>query len=272
LFVFLFCFVLFFSSPSLVVDLGRDYASPQETSGESDPLLFPSSLLTEKSINNAELLPRRTMGLFQLIIIGYFVTCGGPFGIEPAMGAGGPVLTIVGLCLIVLFWCIPQALVSAELSLLTGSNGGAIVWSERAFGGVFSFLSMCNLLFSNTCSVTMSLVLFINYFQHYLSSFSAVDQFLIVFFVKLGVLLLSSVCVALGPKIVSGMSFVIGVILFVPFFAILVVLAQNGTLSHVDYGSAMRDIPSFAEIPWGVFVSTLVWALGGFDSVGVNEK
>ncbi len=39
-------------------------------------------------------------------------------------------------------------------------------------------------------------------------------------------------------------------------------------IQGVDYAAVLGDIPSFKETPWGVFISTLVWALGGFDSVG----
>jgi cellobiose-specific phosphotransferase system component IIC len=48
--------------------------------------------------------------------------------VQPVIGSGGAVLSIVGLFVIVLVWCLPQALMSAELALLTNSNGGAIVW------------------------------------------------------------------------------------------------------------------------------------------------
>ncbi len=162
-------------------------------------------------------------------MIAYFVTCGGPFGFEAVIGSGGAVLSVVGLIVIVCVWCLPQALMSAELAMLCNSNGGAIVWSERAFGGGLSFLSMCNLLFSNICSVTLSLVLFIRYFAHYLDDYPIEVIFWIKFGVKLGVLIASCIVCAAGPKVVSWLSFIIGVILFAPFLCMLVVLGVNGS-------------------------------------------
>lgn len=91
---------------------------------------------------------------------------------------------------------------SAELSMMTKSNGGAIVWSERAFGGGLSFISMCNLLFSNVCSVTLSLVLFNKYWAHYMSPL-APELFWIKFGVKVVLLLASCFVCAAGPKVVS---------------------------------------------------------------------
>jgi hypothetical protein len=117
---------------------------------------------------------------------------------------------------------------------------------------------MCNLLFSNVCSVALSLVLFIRYFAHYLDGRPSGEIFWIKFAVKFGVLLVSSVVCAAGPKLVSWLSFAIGVILFSPFVCILVVLGVNGDLSSVNYGAVMADIPTFETIPWGVFISTLV--------------
>ncbi len=232
-----------------------------------------------------DVLPNRSIGLAQLVVITYvpfrvllnraevflpryFITCGGPFGIEPAVGAGGATLTIVGLVVIIVLWCLPQALMSAELALLCGANGGAIVWCDRAFGGLLSFLNMCNLLFSNLCSISLSLVLFVRYFEAYLAGDSAVEVFLIQFDVKIAVLIVSCAVLFTGPRVTSLISFVIGVILFVPFICVLVVLGVDGRLASVDFGKVMRDIPALGSIDYGIFVSTLVWALGGFDSVG----
>ncbi len=157
---------------------------------------------------------------------------------------------------------------SAELALLCGSNGGAIVWADRAFGGLLSFLNMCNLLFSNLCSITLSLVLFARYFEQYLSAYSAEETFLIRVAVKFGVLLVSSGVVFLGPRVSSVISFAIGIILYIPFVCILIVLGIRGQLANADFGRIMADIPALGAVDYGIFISTLVWALGGFDSVG----
>jgi amino acid transporter len=127
---------------------------------------------------------------------------------------------------------------------------------------------MCNLLFSNLCSITLSLVLFIRYFETYLVGDSALEVFLIQFDVKIAVLIVSSTVVFMGPRVTSFISFVIGIILYVPFICILVVLGADGKLASIDFGKIMRDIPALGSIDYGTFVSTLVWALGGFDSVG----
>lgn len=63
--------------------------------------------------------------------ITYFNTCGGPFGVEPAVEAAGPLWTLIALIVLPLFWSLPQAIMSAELSLLVNENGGNVVWVQR---------------------------------------------------------------------------------------------------------------------------------------------
>jgi amino acid transporter len=236
--------------------------------GTFHPRRLSLELHNKDAIAPVDVLPNRSIGLAQLVVITFFITCGGPFGIEPAVGSGGATLTVVGLFAIIVLWCLPQALMSAELALLCGANGGAIVWCDRAFGGLFSFLNMCNLLFSGLCSITLSLVLFVGYFESYLKGDSTMEVFLIQFDVKIAVLILSCAVVFAGPKVTSWISFVIGVILYVPFLGMLIVLGLDGRIASVDFGKVMRDIPALGSIDYGIFVSTLVWALGGFDSVG----
>ena len=51
-----------------------------------------------------------------------------------AVAAGGPLLTLITIVGISIFWSLPQALMSAELSLMMEVNGGNVVWVQRAFG------------------------------------------------------------------------------------------------------------------------------------------
>jgi len=88
---------------------------------------------------------KRTITAFQLIIITFFLTSGGPFGIEPTVGAAGlccvhwpttvslmrnkgPFYALLGILLVPVLWSLPQALMAAELSMLIGENGGNVVW------------------------------------------------------------------------------------------------------------------------------------------------
>lgn len=48
-----------------------------------------------KPLTEEEPAARRSISAFRLAMMGYFFTCGGPFGIEPAVSAAGPLYTLV---------------------------------------------------------------------------------------------------------------------------------------------------------------------------------
>lgn len=151
---------------------------------------------------------------------------------------------------------------SAELSLLCKANGGSIVWVDRAFGGMISFFNVCNLLFANLASTAVSVQLFCSYLP------AGAQEFWILVAVRFGLLAVSVLVNLFGPKAVGGASLVICIVLWIPFFAVLIVLGMDGNLASVDFGAIMRDIPSISQVNWGVFVATVVWSLGNFDGVG----
>ena len=50
-----------------------------------------------------------------LAVIVFYKVSGGPFGCEPAVRAAGPFYALLGFSLFPILWCIPEALVTAEL-------------------------------------------------------------------------------------------------------------------------------------------------------------
>lgn len=79
---------------------------------------------------------------------------GGPFGIEEAVGAAGPLPVFISLFVLGFFWALPQALMTAELSTIYPENGGYIVWvyackfvlPRPCFDGLFQSLSTYKLV------------------------------------------------------------------------------------------------------------------------------
>jgi amino acid transporter len=59
---------------------------------------------------------------------------GSPVGIEDAVVAGGPLYAIIGLVVMPFVWCIPEALVAAELATAFPEDAGFIAWVSEAFG------------------------------------------------------------------------------------------------------------------------------------------
>jgi len=75
------------------------------------------------------------IGTLHLAVLIFYSVSGGPFGIEPAVRSGGALFTLLGFFVLTLIWCVPEALVTAELSTTFPEDGsGGVVWVEQAFG------------------------------------------------------------------------------------------------------------------------------------------
>eukprot|EP01125_Pyxidicula_operculata_P019382 TRINITY_DN7030_c0_g1_i5.p1 TRINITY_DN7030_c0_g1~~TRINITY_DN7030_c0_g1_i5.p1 ORF type:complete len:451 (+),score=63.57 TRINITY_DN7030_c0_g1_i5:1226-2578(+) len=194
----------------------------------------------------------------QLIVMMYFWTSGGPFGIESAVGAGGALLTLVGIGCVCFFWALPQALMSAELSLMINVNGGNVIWVQRAFGDFIGFINaQCNMA-QNLSSQALLVVLFVQYIPIDLTlaeEWSLRTAFVVI-------------CVVVniwGVSWLSRISWFLLVFVFLPFIGQMVMIVVDRIPINYD---ALIAIPPLQTVHWGVLVSTVVWAFGGFDSMG----
>ena len=73
--------------------------------------------------------------LWPLVAIVFYTVSGGPFGIEPAVRAGGNFFAIAGFVLLPLMWSVPEALITAELGVAFQEPSAGVAWVEEAFGG-----------------------------------------------------------------------------------------------------------------------------------------
>ncbi|XP_071908243.1 probable polyamine transporter At3g13620 isoform X1 [Coffea arabica] len=76
----------------------------------------------------------KKLALLPVIFLIYFEVAGGPYGAEAAVGAAGPLFTILGFLIFPFIWSIPEALVTAELATTFPGNGGFVIWAHKAFG------------------------------------------------------------------------------------------------------------------------------------------
>ncbi|GLJ51744.1 hypothetical protein SUGI_1099640 [Cryptomeria japonica] len=82
----------------------------------------------------------KKLKLIHLIFLIYFEVSGGPFGEEPAVQKGGPLVALLGFIIFPFVWSIPEALLTAELATAYPDNGGYVVWATAAFGPFWGFL------------------------------------------------------------------------------------------------------------------------------------
>jgi amino acid transporter len=77
---------------------------------------------------------KRVLGVMAMSAIIWFNVSGGPSGSEEIVAAIGPLYAIGLMLVFVLFYSIPQALITAELSTAFADNGGYSLWVKAAFG------------------------------------------------------------------------------------------------------------------------------------------
>ncbi|HUJ96042.1 MAG TPA: APC family permease [Terriglobales bacterium] len=83
----------------------------------------------------------RKAGLFYFVWVMFSYCTGGPFGLEDMVTTSGPGMTLIYLLVIPFFWCIPVALVSAELTAAMPVEGGFYRWVRAGFGDFWGFLA-----------------------------------------------------------------------------------------------------------------------------------
>lgn len=76
----------------------------------------------------------RTLGVLSVLSLIFFNVSGGPLGSEGIISAVGPICGLASLVAFVLFFSVPQALMTAELSTALPDNGGYSLWVKAAFG------------------------------------------------------------------------------------------------------------------------------------------
>ena len=87
-----------------------------------------------------------TVGTWTLVIITFFSVSGGPFGLEVAVRAGGPLNVAGALCMLMLLASLPAALMTAELSSALPGRAGYMRWVDRglspALGSLNGWISL----------------------------------------------------------------------------------------------------------------------------------
>mgnify|MGYP000971964083 CR=1 FL=1 len=101
--------------------------------------------------------------LLGLVAVGFFLTCGGPFGVEPLVAAVGPGWALVLLLATPLVFSMPFALVVAELAALMPVEGGYYIWVREALGPFWGVQMAVSSLAAAAMLLALFPVLFSNY-------------------------------------------------------------------------------------------------------------
>lgn len=71
------------------------------------------------------------LGVLQLTLIGYFIVCAGPYGIEETVLAAGPFYTLIATAALPLLLSFPFSIVCCEMSSMFPSRGSTVIWARN---------------------------------------------------------------------------------------------------------------------------------------------
>lgn len=193
-----------------------------------------------------------------LIAIIYYSVCGGPFGTEDVVSAGGPLLALVGFLVMPAIWSVPEALIAAELSTAFPSNAGYTTWVTAAFGPFWGFMEGFLSWLAGVTDSAIYPILFRDYLRHI---WPAVAEGWTGYFFVLGLSIGLSVLNYCGLSIVGWSALVLALFTVSPFFYIVPV-----AFAEMDFSNLLIQPTSWADVDYFGYLNVLFWNLNYWDS------
>lgn len=200
--------------------------------------------------------PRREINFPALVALAFFCVAGGAYGLEDAVGSGGPMLALLGILVLPWLWSLPTALMTAELSAAMPEDGGYVVWVGRAFGRFWGFLEGWLSWLSSFADNALYPVMFVDYLAYLSGDITALERWLIGTVLIIAVTWLN----IRGARLVGLSSIVFTILVLAPFAAM------------VTIGAAQVEPAAWfgrtGNVEWSLFLSTLLWNTNGWDNAG----
>lgn len=200
--------------------------------------------------------PRRTLGTVQLVGMLFFMTSGAGYGLEPMVGAAGPLPTLIALLVAPWIWALPQALMSSELATMMPEDGGFILWVEAAFGPFWGF----QLGWWSFVDALVDNALFPRLFSDYLLRLFPAFGGVLAWLLGVAVLVACTLVNVLGVDLVGWAAVAFSVLVASPF--VIVCALGFAQTSPAVWLQSRRP----ADIDWSLFLASVFWNYCGYDS------
>ena len=204
----------------------------------------------------------RQIGFLPLIAVMYLTISGGAYGIEDAVAAGGPGMTLL-LCLLVpAAVSLPTALMAAELTALFPVEGGFYFWVKEAFGSFAGFAEAYLTILYTCVDMAIYPVLFASYLSFLLPASPAIGVIMAIAMVWIcGILNL------LGVRPVGHASVLLTIVLLAPFAGLLVTGVASIHQWHLPPPVARGSSGSFGAL--GAALAVVIWNFCGWENLSV---
>jgi amino acid transporter len=220
-------------------------------------------------------LPReRRLGLFGLMAVAFFTTCGGPFGLEPLPAAVGPGWAVVLILTAPIFWSLPMALMVAELSTLMPEEGGYYVWVRETMGAFWGVQEAWWTMGYSIGLMASFPVLFVSYVSFFIPALAPGANAMhpgvlaLIRWAVAAAFILSAMGVNLrGARDVGGSSKLSGSFVLGAFALLVIIWLVRGPAAHDVVGIVTRDLATSNPSALLLGVSLISFNFSGWDNV-----
>ncbi|CAK4071633.1 unnamed protein product [Aphanomyces euteiches] len=209
---------------------------------------------------------RRQLGVLPVAMITYFNVSGGPWGSEPIISSCGPLIGILAVSIFPWIWCLPTALLFAELFSAFPTDSSFCTWVGLAFGRPMGFhvgfWSWVGGVIDNAiypCLIVDSI------YSISVGNFLSDDGptnlgFGIKFASRVVIAILFMLPTLFSIKIVGRTMLVLAIVVALPFLVMVFVAIPQINPSHWLVVNENRN--------WVNLISVLYWNYSGFDAAG----
>jgi amino acid transporter len=199
----------------------------------------------------------KRVSVLPLVFLIFYEVSGGPFGVEDAVGAAGPLLALVGFLVFPFIWSVPEALITAEMGTMFPENGGYVVWVSAALGPYWGFQQGWMKWLSGVIDNALYPVLFLDYLK---SAIPALGGGLPRVLAVLALTVVLTYMNYRGLAIVGWLAVILGVFSILPF----VVMGLVGIPKLKP--SRWLEV-NLHDVDWNLYLNTLLWNLNYWDSI-----
>lgn len=236
------------------MDTNQDLAATVNNSAKSLPVVEDRTI-------------QKTLTLSAIVGIIFFTVSGGPFGLEDTIGGAGPGLGLMLILLTPLIWGLPVALMSAELGTAIPAQGGYYVWVKKALGPLGGFTVGSWAWMATWFDMALYPVLFVSYLSFFFPIFGETGDPLIRKSLMVLMIWILALWNMRGSKSVGGSTQILGIILLIPFIAIILIAVWTLVTEGAPHNPFQPFIPEGASFSAALTGGLLVvmWNYMGWE-------
>jgi len=201
---------------------------------EETPLLLTK---TEKIVST------RQLPLWKFVFLSYFCVCGGPYGLEEAIGDGYPGLTLLFIVVLPWIYSLPLALASAEMGSAMPDNDGFVLWVKTAFGPFWGYVSVVMDAFNYIADNAVYPVLFMSYLESVLEGFDFIQNPYYYYGIQFSVFFVVFLLNLAGVDLVGNASTLFAILILSPF---LIMFLWSAAERKIDFND-MLELPPIVD-------------------------